>query len=75
MSTKERFLQDIKRVLSQYDMSVTYINGYGIPDGTVNNRPNYLIKGFHVRIPNEDVEISISSKELIDYVCENEYKK
>lgn len=70
MSTKERFLKDIKEVMDKYHVLFTYKDTTGIPNGTINNLPNKSISCFKVEIENEDgIYTYISGKEFIDYMC------
>lgn len=69
MSTKEKFLSELREVFDKYKVSFPYKDGNGIPNGTLNNLPNKLIMGFLVTIPNEDVQVCISGTEFIDYMC------
>ena len=73
MTTKEKFLKDIKEVMNKYRFYVSYTETYGIPNGTINNLPNYNITGFKVEVPNEEMCVHISGKEFIEYIC-NESK-
>lgn len=69
MSTKENFLKDIKEVIEKYNIYVSYTESNGIPNGTINNIPNWLISAFKVEIPNEGVYTYISGKEFIEFMC------
>lgn len=73
MTTKEKFLKDIKEVMDKYHVYISYIKTNGIPNGTINNRPNYGITAFQVEVPNEEMYTHISGKEFIEYMC-NETK-
>ena len=70
MTTKEKFLKDIKEVMNKYNVLFSYSETNGITDGTINNKPNYCITGFKVEVPNEDMFIHISGKEFIEYMCD-----
>lgn len=72
MSTKEKFLKEIKEVCSTYEMSFTYRKCNGVPNGTINNLPNLILEAINITIPNEGVSVVISAKELIEYICETE---
>ena len=73
MTTKEKFLKDIKEVMDKYRVYLSYKETYGIPNGTINNLPNYAITSFKVEVPNEEMYTNISGKEFVDYMC-NETK-
>ena len=68
MTTKEKFLKDIKEVMGKYHVYLSYVETNGIPNGTINNLPNYAITGFKVEVPNEDMFTNISGKEFVDYM-------
>ena len=70
MTTKEKFLKDIKEVMDKYHVYISYIETYGIPNCTINNLPNYGITGFKVEVPNEEMFTYISGKEFVDYMCD-----
>lgn len=70
MSTKERFLKDIKEVMDRYHVFFIYNDTNGIPNGTINNLPNKSIDCFKVEIENEDgIYTYISGNDFIDYMC------
>ena len=73
MTTKEKFLKDIKEVMDKYRVYLSYKETYGIPNVTINNLPNYAITSLKVEVPNEDMFTYISGKEFVDYIC-NETK-
>ena len=73
MTTKEKFLKDIKEVMDKYRVYFSYVETNGIPSGTINNIPNYGITAFKVEVPKEDMYTYVSGKEFVDYMC-NETK-
>ena len=73
MTTKEKFLKDIKEVMDKYRVYFSYLETDGIPNGTINNIPNYGITAFKVEVPNEEMYAYVSGKEFVDYMC-NESK-
>ena len=73
MTTKEKFLKDIKEVMGKYRVYLSYVETNGIPNGTINNIPNYGITAFKVEVPNEEMYTYVSGKEFVDYMC-NETK-
>ena len=70
MTTKEKFLKDIKEVMDKYYVKFSFERINGVPNGTINNIQNYNINGFNVEIPNEKVFTYISGKEFVDYMCD-----
>ena len=70
MTTKEKFLKDIKGVMDKYRVYFSYTKITGVPNGNINNLPNCSINAFKVEVPNEKMLISISGKEFIDYMCD-----
>ena len=70
MTTKEKFLKDIKEVMGKYHVYLSYVETNGIPNGTINNVPNCGITAFKVEIPKEDMYTYISGKEFLDYMCD-----
>ena len=73
MTTKEKFLKDIKEVMDKYRVYFSYVETNGIPNGTINNIANYGITAFKIEVPKEDVYTYVSGKEFVDYMC-NETK-
>lgn len=73
MTTKEKFLKDVKEVMDKYCVNFSFVKTNGIPNGTINNMPNYSIHAFKVEVPDEEVFTCISGKEFVDYMC-NESK-
>lgn len=69
MTTKEKFLKDIKEVMDKYRVYISYVETNGIPNGTINNRPNYGITAFKIEVPKEDMYTYVSGKEFVDYMC------
>lgn len=69
MTTKEKFLKDVKEVMDKYCVNFSFVKTNGIPNGTVNNMQNYSIIAFKVEVPDEEVFTCISSKEFVDYMC------
>lgn len=72
MTTKEKFLKDIKEVMDKYYVKFSFerISGVPIPYGPINNIQNYSINAFKVEVPNEGMFVCISGKEFIDYMCD-----
>ena len=70
MTTKEKFLKDIKEVMDKYYVLFSFERINGVPNGTINNMQNYSINAFKVEVPNEKVFICISGKEFVDYMCD-----
>lgn len=68
MTTKEKFLNEIKEVMGRYGVSLRGKEINGTPFGMVNNLPNYSITGMTIDIPNEDVKVEITSKEFVDFL-------
>lgn len=69
MTTKEKFLKDVKEVMDKYCVNFSFVKNNGIPNGTINNMPNYSIQAFKVEVPDEEVFTCISGKEFVDYMC------
>lgn len=69
MTTKEKFLRDVKLAFDKYNVKFYYNRTNGIPNGQINNIENYSMNGLHVQIPEEDIYVLISSKEFINYMC------
>ena len=69
MTTKEKFLNEIKEVMDKYCVNFSFVKTNGIPNGTINNMQNYSIHAFKVEVSDEEVFTCISSKEFVDYMC------
>lgn len=70
MTTKEKFLKDVKEVMDKYYVKFSFERINGVPNETINNIQNYSINAFKVEVPNEDMFICISGREFIDYMCD-----
>jgi len=69
MTTKEKFLTDVKEVMGKYGVTFHSTNTHSVPDGTINNLPNRAITGISVQIPEEQMSVFISGKEFIEFIC------
>ena len=69
MTTKEKFLKDIKEVMDKYCVKFSFERINSVPNGTINNLQNYSIHAFKVEVPDEEVFTCISAKEFVDYMC------
>ena len=69
MTTKEKFLKDVKEVMDKYCVNFSFERINSVPNGTINNLQNYSIHAFKVEVPDEEVFTCISAKEFVDYMC------
>lgn len=69
MTTKEKFLRDVKAAIDKYHVKFHYKHPYGIPNGHTNNVENYSMTGIKVQIPDENMDVLITGKEFIKYMC------